>query len=189
MTFHRMKTQMLNAIIKFKFCCTYLFIYTHFTIMNRISFRFMLVVLKRTDCWMVGEINNLTSKSVEGTSLPLEGIDNIHGCDSLPLGVFSVGDSISDDILKENLKNSTSLLIDQTRDTLDSSTTSQPSDSGFGDTLDVVSQHLPVTLSASLSKSLSSFATSSHVAVVSVNDGLCWVYTGLYGMYRPIRKC
>ena len=105
--------------------------------------------------------------------MPLESIDHIHSGDSLPLGMFSVGDSIPDDILKENLENSTSLLIDQTRDTLDSSTTRQPSDSRLGDTLDVVSQHLPVTLSASLSQSLSSFATSSHVAVVSVNDGLC----------------
>ena len=126
---------------------------------------------------MVEEINNLTSESVEGTSLPLEGIDNIHGSDSLPLGMFSVGDSISDDILKENLQNSTSLLIDQTRDTLDSSTTSQPSDGGLGNTLDVVSQHLPVTLGASLSKSLSSFASSSHVALSMSNQQMMWICT------------
>ena len=106
---------------------------------------------------------SLTSESVQSTSLSLQSIDNIHGGDSLPLGVFSVGDSISDDILKEHLQDTTGLLIDQTRDTLDSSTSCQPSDGGFGDTLDVVSQHLPVTLSASLSKSLSSFASTSHV--------------------------
>ena len=122
----------------------------------------MLVVLKRTDCWMVEEINNLTSESVEGTSLPLEGIDNIHSGDSLPLGVFSVGDSIPDNILKENLKNTTGLLIDQTRDTLDSSTTSQPSDGRLGDSLDVVSKHLTVTLGASLSEPLASFAAPRH---------------------------
>ena len=127
------------------------------------------VVLKRTDC-LDRLKDNLTSESVEGTSLSLQGIDHIHGSDSLPLGMFSVGDSISDDILKENLKNSTSLLIDESRDTLDSSTTSQPPDCRLGDTLDVVSQHLPVTLSASLSQSLSTFTTSSHVADVSVND-------------------
>ena len=113
---------------------------------------------------------SLTSESVQSTSLPLEGIDDIHSSDSLPLGVFSVGDSISDDILKENLQNSTSLLIDESRDTLDSTTTSQPPDSGLGNTLDVVSQHLSVTLSASLSQSLSTFTTSSHVADVSMND-------------------
>ena len=119
----------------------------------------------------------LTSESVEGTSLSLKGIDNIHSSDSLPLGVFSVGDSIPDNILKENLENTTGLLIDQTRDTLDSSTTSQPSDCGLGDTLDVVSQHLPVTLSASLSKSLSSFASSSHVALSMSNQQMMWICT------------
>ena len=106
----------------------------------------------------------LTSESVQGTSLPLEGIDNVHGGDGLPLGVFSVGDSVPDDVLKENLEHTTGLLIDEARDTLDSTTTSQTSDCGLGDTLDVVSQHLTVTLGASLSESLASFTTSSHVA-------------------------
>ena len=106
---------------------------------------------------------SLTSESVQGASLPLEGIDNIHGSDGLPLGVFGVGDGIPDDVLKEDLEDSTGLLIDESRDTLDSSTASQPSDGGLGDSLDVVSQHLAVTLGASLSESLSSFTTSSHV--------------------------
>ena len=106
---------------------------------------------------------SLTSESVQGTSLPLEGIDNIHGGDGLPLGVFGVGDGIPDDVLKEDLEDSTGFLIDESRDTLDSSTASQPSDGGLGDALDVVSQHLAVTLGASLSESLSSFTTSSHV--------------------------
>ena len=106
---------------------------------------------------------SLTSESVQGASLPLEGIDNIHGSDGLPLGVFGVGDGIPDDVLKENLEDSTGLLVDESRDTLDSSTASQPSDGGLGDSLDVVSQHLAVTLGASLSESLSSFTTSSHV--------------------------
>ena len=112
---------------------------------------------------MVGLDGSLTSESVEGTSLPLEGIDNIHGGDSLPFSVFSVGDSVPDDVLKEDLEDSTGLLVDESRDTLDSSTASQPSDGGLGDSLDVVSQHLAVTLGASLSESLSSFTTSSHV--------------------------
>ena len=102
--------------------------------------------------------------------MPLEGIDNIHGGDGLPLGVFGVGDSIPDDVLKEDLEDSTGLLIDESRDTLDSSTASQTPDGGLGDSLDVVSQHLTVTLGASLSESLSSFTTSSHVAVISVTD-------------------
>ena len=133
-----------------------------------------LVALKRAGWVNVDRLSemSLTSESVEGTSLPLEGIDNIHGGNGLPLGVFGVGDSIPDDILKENLEDSTGLLIDESRDTLDSSTASQPSDGGLGDSLDVVSQHLTVTLGASLSKSFSSFATSGHVAGLSVTDDL-----------------
>ena len=69
--------------------------------------------------WVV----SLTSESVEGTSLSLKSIDNIHGGDSLSLGVFSVGNSISDHILKEYLQDSTGLLVDESRDTLDSTTT------------------------------------------------------------------
>ena len=102
--------------------------------------------------------------------MPLEGIDDIHGGDSLPLGVFGVGDSIPDDVLKEDLEDSTGLLIDEARDTLDSTTTRQPSDGGLGDALDVVSQHLTVTLGASLSQSFASFATSSHSACCSQTD-------------------
>merc|ERR1719266_2423240 len=108
-------------------------------------------------------VKDLTSESVEGTSLPLEGIDNIHSSDGLPLGVFSVGDGITDDILKENLKDTTGLFIDQARDTLDSTTTRQTANGGFGDTLDVITQNFAMTLSASLSESFASFTTSGHV--------------------------
>ena len=94
---------------------------------------------------------SLTSESIQGTSLPLEGIDHIHGGDSLPLGVLGVGDSIPDHVLKEHLEDSTGLLIDEARDPLDSSTSRQTTDSGLGDALDVVSQHLTMTLGASLS--------------------------------------
>ena len=117
-----------------------------------------------------GRWNCLASESVQGASLPLEGIDHIHGGDGLPLGVLGVGDGVPDDVLKENLEDTTGLFVDESRDTLDSSTTRQPPDGGLGDALDVVSQHLPVTLSASLSQSLSTFTTSSHVADLSVND-------------------
>jgi len=109
------------------------------------------------------EIKSLTTESVEGSALPLEGIDDIHGGDSLPLGVFSVGDSVTDDVLKEDLEDTSGLLIDEARDTLDTTTASQTADSGLGDTLDVITQDFAVTLGASLAESLASFASSSHV--------------------------
>ncbi len=119
----------------------------------------------KKDRLFVCSAESLTSESVQSTALPLEGIDNIHSGDSLPLGVFSVGDSIPDNILKENLENTTGLLVDEARDTLDTTTTSQPPDSGLSNTLDVISQHLPVPLSASLAQSFSTFASASHLVV------------------------
>ena len=111
------------------------------------------------------ELDNLTAESVEGTSLALEGVDNVHGGDGLPLGVLGVGHGITDDVLKENLQNTTGLLVDEAGDTLDSTTTSKTTDGGLGDTLDVITKNLPVALGAPLSESLSSFAASSHVDV------------------------
>ena len=113
----------------------------------------------------------LATKAIQSAALPLESVDHVHGGDGLPLGVFGVGDGIPDDVLEENLENSTGLLVDESGDTLDSTTTRQPSDGGLGDALDVVPQHLAMTLGSSLPESLSSFATSTHVDGVSANDG------------------
>ena len=44
--------------------------------------------------------------------MSLECIDNIEGGDSLALGVFSVGDGITDDRLEEGFEDSTSLFVD-----------------------------------------------------------------------------
>ena len=105
---------------------------------------------------------SLTSESVEGTSLAFQGIDDIHGGDSLPLGMLGVGDGITDDVLKEDLEDTTGLFVDEARDTLDTTTTCQTADGRLGDTLDVITQHLPVAFGASLSKPLSSFASACH---------------------------
>ena len=112
----------------------------------------------------------LTSESIEGTSLPLESVDHVHGGDGLPLGVLGVGDGVPDDVLEKHFEDSTGFLVDQARDTLDSSTTSQPPDGGLGDALDIVAKNLPVTLGASLAESFSSFSTSSHVEALLVSD-------------------
>lgn len=41
----------------------------------------------------------LTTETVKGTALALEGVHNIERGNSLSLGVFSVGDSVTDDTL------------------------------------------------------------------------------------------
>ena len=110
----------------------------------------------------VGLVKCLTAESVQGTSLAFQSVDNVHGCDGLSLGVLGVGDGITDDVLKENLEDTTGLFVDQPRDTLHTTSTSETTDSGLGDALDVITQDFAMTLSASLSKSLSSFAASRH---------------------------
>ena len=108
----------------------------------------------------VAKLEKLSAESVERTSLAFQRVDDIHGGDSLALGVLGVGNGIADHVLKEHLQYSTCLLVDQSGDALDSTTTSQTTDRWFRDTLDVITQDLSVTLGASFSKSLSSFTTA-----------------------------
>ena len=92
--------------------------------------------------------------------MTFQSVDDIHGGDGLSLGMLGVGDGISDDVLEEDLEDTTGLFVDEARDTLDTTTTCQTADGRLGDTLDVITQHLPVTLGASLSEPLSSFASA-----------------------------
>ena len=145
------------------------------------SYLVYVVALKRACCCCWGRVvKSLTAESVQGASLPLEGVDHVHGGDSLPLGVFGVGDGIPDDVLKEHLEHATGLLVDEARDTLDSTTASQTPDGGLGDALDVVPQHLAVPLGASLSQSLASFAASSHDCGSDSTDGVGEQRTPIY---------
>jgi len=84
-------------------------------------------------------------KSAAGT---LESVDDIESSDSLALGVLGVGDRVTDNVLEEDLEHATGLLIDETTDTLHTSTTCETADSRLGDTLDVVAKNLAVVLSA-----------------------------------------
>ena len=106
----------------------------------------------------------LSTESVQGASLTFQSVDDVHCGHRLPLCVLGVGNGITDDVLQEHLQYSTGLFVDESRDTFDSTTASQATDSGLGDTLDVITQDLAMTLRASLSKSFSSFTTSSHDA-------------------------
>jgi hypothetical protein len=67
--------------------------------------------------------------------LAFEGIDDIERCDCLSLGMFSVGDGIADDALKEDFEDTSGFLVDKTGDTFDTTTTRKTTDSGFRDTL------------------------------------------------------
>ena len=112
----------------------------------------------------------LTSESVQGTSLSLQSVDDVHGSDGLSLGVLGVGHSISDHVLQEDLEDSSGLFVDETADTFHTTSTSQSTDSGFGDTLDVITQNFSMTLGASLSQSFSSFASSRHLDLSKIRQ-------------------
>ena len=92
--------------------------------------------------------------------MTLEGIDNVHGSDGLAAGVLGVSDGITNDVLKEDLEDSTGFFVNESRDTLDTTTTSETADSGLGNSLDIIAKDLSVTLGASLAQSFSSFSTS-----------------------------
>ena len=93
----------------------------------------------------------LAAESVQGPALPLQSVDNVHGSDSLPLGMLSVGDGVADDILiyiymshMHNtghsikdiyLQDTSGLFIDETADPLDSSSSCQSSNGRLGDAL------------------------------------------------------
>ena len=80
-----------------------------------------------------GQAVHLASEAVQGASLTLEGVHDVKGCDSLPTSVLCVCHSIPDHVLQEHLEHSTRLLVDEARNTLDTSTTSQTPDGGFCD--------------------------------------------------------
>ena len=105
----------------------------------------------------------LTAEAVQRAALTLQSVHDVHGRDRLALGVFRVRDSVADDVLEEDLEHAASFLVDQTRNALDTASTSQTTDGGLSDALDVVAQHLPVTLGATLSQTLASLSTSRHV--------------------------
>ena len=106
--------------------------------------------------------NTLAAKSVQSATLSLESVDDVHGGHRLALGVLGVSDGVANHSLQEALQNTTRLLVDEARDAFDSTSTSETTNGGFSDTLDVVSQNLTMTLGTSLSEALATFATSRH---------------------------
>ena len=112
----------------------------------------------------------LTAEAVQSATLPLQGVHHIHGGDSFPLGVLGVGDGITDHILQKHLQHPTGLLVDEARNSLHTATTSQATNGGFGDSLDVVTENLSVTLSASFAEPFSALSSAAHSACLSQQE-------------------
>ena len=87
-------------------------------------------------------IEDLGAETVKGSSRSLEGVDNVEGGDGLSLGVLSVSDGVLDDTLEEDLEDRSGLFVDQAGNSLDTTSSCQSSNSGLGDTGDVVSVEL-----------------------------------------------
>jgi hypothetical protein len=118
--------------------------------------------------------DDLGTEAVQSAALALEGVDNVHGGDGLPASVLGVGDSVADDVLEEHLEDRAGLLVDQARDTLDTTTARKTADGGLGDAQDVVTQHLAMALGGALAETLASLSASRHVVLVVV----CWKIRG-----------
>ena len=121
--------------------------------------------------------------------MALQRVDDIKRGDGLALGVLSVCDGVTNDRLEEGLEDTACLFVDHcrtvsvcfvgnrevreshtSRDTLDTATTSETTDSWFCDTLDVVSQDLSVTLSTALAETFAAFATCTELLVDCSDD-------------------
>ena len=113
-----------------------------------------------------GRKANLTTETVEGTALALEGVDDVEGGDGLALGVLGVGDGVTDYGLKEGLEHTAGLFIDHSGDTLDTTTAGETTDGRLGDSLDVVAQDLAVALGTAFAEALSAFAAWFGLLVI-----------------------
>merc|ERR1719317_987579 len=108
--------------------------------------------------------NSSTAKSVQGAPLTFQSIHNVHGRDRLPLRMLRVGDGVPDNVLEEHLQHAPGLLIDEAADPLDATSPSQAPDSWLRNPLDIITQHLAMSLSAPFPQTLSTFPTSRHVS-------------------------
>ena len=115
---------------------------------------------------VVGCVDYLAAEAVQSTSLTLESVDDVHRRHRLALGVFSVRHSVTDHILQEHFENATSLLVDQARDTLHTTSASKTTDGWLRDTLDVITKYLAMTLGATLAKTFASFTTPRHFPTI-----------------------
>lgn len=120
------------------------------------------MALKRAVVVSVVLDERLTSETVQSASLALQGVHHIHSGDGLSLGVLGVGDGVPDHVLQEHFQHTAGLLVDQTGDTLDATTTRKAADSGLGDALDVIAENFAMTLGASFSEPFASLASAGH---------------------------
>jgi hypothetical protein len=95
---------------------------------------------------------SLSSEAVESAALALQGVHDVQSSHGLAASVLSVGHSVADDVLKEHLQDTSSLLVDESGDALHAASACESSNGGLGDALDVVAKDLSVALGSALSR-------------------------------------
>lgn len=101
---------------------------------------------------------HLTTETIEGTSLPLQSINDIQRSNGLPLGVLGIRDGITNDTLEERLEHTTRLFVDHGGNTLDAATAGETTDGRLGDALDVVAENLAMAFGAAFAEAFAALA-------------------------------
>jgi len=108
------------------------------------------------------------AEAVESASLSLKSVDDVESSDGLSLGVFSVHNRVSDDVLEEALEDGTGLFVDVRADSLDTTTASKSANCWLGDSKDGLTKSTSVfvSLGAGLAATLS-FSASAEFSLRS----------------------
>lgn len=109
--------------------------------------------------------HSLAAEAVEGTTLTFERVDDVHGRDGLPFGVFGISDRVPDDVLEEHFEHAASLFVYEAGDAFHSAATSESPDGGLRDALDVIAQYFAMSLCASFSQTFATLSSSGHLFV------------------------
>ena len=125
---------------------------------------------KHCDVVCLRHRNCSAAEAVEGSALSLESVDDIDGGDRLSLGVFGVGDGVTDDVLEESSQDETGLVVDERGDSLDTTASGESADSRLGDAHDGgLEGGLGASLSAGFAGNLAELAALGSVNWTHIN--------------------
>jgi hypothetical protein len=78
--------------------------------------------------------------------------------------MFGVRNSVTNNVFQKDFQHTSGFFVNQTGDSLYSTTACQPPNSRLSDSLDVISQHFPVPLRTTFTQTFTAFASTSHDA-------------------------
>eukprot|EP00580_Thalassiosira_gravida_P015952 CAMPEP_0201664064 /NCGR_PEP_ID=MMETSP0494-20130426/5658_1 /ASSEMBLY_ACC=CAM_ASM_000839 /TAXON_ID=420259 /ORGANISM="Thalassiosira gravida, Strain GMp14c1" /LENGTH=100 /DNA_ID=CAMNT_0048142775 /DNA_START=390 /DNA_END=688 /DNA_ORIENTATION=+ len=89
-------------------------------------------------------MDHLYAETIKGLALALESMNHVQSSNSPATTILRVGHRVTDQVLEEDPEYTTGFLVDETRYTLDTATTSETAYGGLGDALDVITKDLAV---------------------------------------------